>query len=85
LIQRFGTAIPDVRDILEGFSHSIVVLLPSHTLQNRVGLGQRLKLELRWWREFIFGKDLFSLCLLLWVFLDQELESCHWRKLGVIC
>jgi hypothetical protein len=60
----------DIRNVLECFSHSIVVLLPSHTFQNGVGLGQRLELELGWWRKVVLGQNLFSFCLLLWVFLD---------------
>lgn len=60
---------PDVRDVFQSRTQSVMVLLEADTFQNRVCLGQRDKLELgRIWK-IILLQNLFSFLRLLGIIL----------------
>lgn len=61
--------LPYVREIFEAVAHGIVVLFPSDTLQDGIGVRKRDELKFRRRRKVILCENLFGLLLLVRIFL----------------
>lgn len=62
--------VPYVRDIFEAVAHGIVVLFPSDTLQDGIGVRKRDELKFGRRREIILCENLFGLLFLVRIFLN---------------